>query len=155
MYRNSYFILFFLFALLGLCSTAKSHPFKNEKEFKAYLLENSEKLDFIEGIWEFNKNIESGLTDTKNRKYDKDAAPPAFNIGIAPYRVAIIKGIDNNYFTYSIEPFFGTISETKGCGSYWFKSTAIEGQYIYDEAGASCKYYYHGKAVIKTNGDLF
>ena len=153
MYKKSYFILFFLFVLLCLCAPSKSQPFKNEKEFKAYLLENNEKLDFIEGIWEFNKNIESGLADTKNRKYNKDAAPPAFNIGIAPYRVAIIKGLDNNFFTYSIG-IFGTISETNGCGSYWFKSTAIEGQYIYD-VDASCKYGYHGKVVIKTNGDLY
>lgn len=152
MYRNSYLIIFLLFILLGLGSTAKSQPFKNEKEFKAFLLENNEKLDFIEGIWEFNKNVEIGLIDKKNRKYNKDVLTPNYNFEVVPYRVAIIKGIDNNFFTYSIEPIFGTITESKASGTYWFKSTAIEDQYIYDELGASRDY--HGKAFIKTNGDL-
>lgn len=141
--------LFFLIALFGVCFQGKSQPYKTEKEFKAYLLENNEKLDFIEGIWEFNKNVKSGVTDTKNKNIEF----PSFNIGVAPYKVAIIKVSENNFFCYYVD-ILDRIKEIDACGSYWFKSTAIEGQYIYD-VGASCKYSYHDKAIIKSNGDLY
>lgn len=141
--------LFYLFTLIGVCFQTKSQPFKTEKDFKAYLLENNEKLDFIEGIWEFNKVLKSGMTDTKNKNFKF----PSFNTEVAPYRVAIIKVSDNNFFCYYVN-LIGRITEIDACGSYWFKSTATEGQYIYD-VGASCKYSYHDKAIIKSNGDLY
>lgn len=143
--------LFLLSALFGVSSETKSQPYKTEKEFKTYLLENNEKLDFIEGIWEFNKNIKKGFTDTKNK--NKNIEFPSFNIGVAPYKVAIIKGLENNFFCYYVD-ILDRITEIDACGSYWFKSTAIEGQYIYDVV--SCKYAsYHDKAIIKSNGDLY
>lgn len=152
MHQKILFKLFLLSTLFGVCFETKSQPYKTEKEFKAYLLENSETLDFIEGIWEINQNIKTGLTDTKNKNFNNQFPP--FNINVFPYKVAIIKVSENNFFCYTVD-ILDRIEETGDpCSKYWFKSTAIEGQYIYD-VGALCQRSYHGKAMIKTSGDLY
>lgn len=143
----------FLFSLFGVCCQVKSQPFKTVKEFKNYLLDNIEKVDFIEGIWEFNVNIKSGVEDTKDRSFINKYPP--FNIDVFPYRVAIIKVPDNYFYCYKISDFSGEIGEIiDPCSKYLFKSTALEGQYIYD-INTPCQHSYHGKAIIKSNGDLY
>lgn len=149
---NRNLLITFLFFVLFLSKnfTVKSQAYKTEKEFKEYLLANNQTLDPIEGIWEFNKNIKSGFRDIT--EHDKKIEFPSYNLGVAPYKVAIIKASENNFFCYYIN-ILAEITEIDACGSYWFKSTAVEGQYIYD-VGGSCKEMYHDKAFINQYGDL-
>lgn len=138
--------------LIGNYLQSKSQQFKTVGEYKKYLIENIDETDIIEGIWEFNINIETGFYD-KDYDYNKQS-PSSFNIKVTPFKVAIIKGLNNNYFTYEVD-IFDRITEKKYI-DYHFESTAIDGQYLYNDYSPLCKdCYCNGKAFIKTDGDLY
>jgi hypothetical protein len=147
-------------SLLGLCFIASSQPFKKQTSFKEYLLQNIDKVDFIEGIWEFNQRTETGWHD---KDYDYKKLPPtSFNIQILPYRIAIIKTGDSRYRCYpisTVDQFTDKISErnANSCDDFMFELTAIEGQYLYSNLSNSCKSHLDckGKAYIKQDGDLY
>lgn len=140
-----------LFGIFLSFFNADSQPYKTEKAYKEYLLANNSNIDFLEGIWEFKKTVQSGFTVPRNLR--NQLPPTAFNISTAPYRVAIIKISDNNFMSFYVN-FIGNIYEADACDTYWFFPTAIDGQYIY-ENGSKCKTSYHDKAVIKSDGDLY
>ncbi len=148
----------FIICFVCFYSFANSQPFKTLTSFKEYLLKNNDKVDFIEGIWEFNLKTEKGWYD---KEYDYKKLPPtSFNMEIAPHRVAIIKA-SNYYYCYPlsmVDEITDKISESStSCSKYFFESTAIEGQYLYSNLLSSCKSQQDckGKAFIKQNGDLY
>jgi len=149
---NTFFKAILLFTFIGAYFQAKSQQFKTVDEYKQFLLENIDKSDIIEGIWQFNKKVETGFYD---KDYDYNKLPPtSFNIEVAPFKVAIIKGLNNNYFTYEVD-IFDRITEKKYI-DYHFESTAIDGQYLYNDYSPPCKdCYCTGKAFIKSDGDLY
>lgn len=107
---NTFFKAILLFTFIGAYFQAKSQQFKTVDEYKQFLLENIDKSDIIEGIWQFNKKVETGFYD---KDYDYNKLPPtSFNIEVAPFKVAIIKGLNNNYFTYEVD-IFDRITEKK------------------------------------------
>jgi hypothetical protein len=141
-----FFIFLSMFSLVG-----HSQPYKTLNEYKKYLLENSDNLDFLEGVWEINVNWNTGMTSIK-KEFRKHDLPP-FNINIFPYKIAIIKLAEDYYKCYSINH-LGKIYEGENfCFNFIFKPTAIEGQYIY-ETPSKCDREYRGNAIIGTNGDL-
>lgn len=150
----------FIIYLLFLNSFANSQPFKTQTSFKEYLLQNSDKVDFIEGIWEFNQRTETGWYD---KDYDYKKLPPtSFNLQIFPYRIAIMKTDDSHYLCYpisTVDQFTDNVSErnANSCNDFMFELTAIEGQYLYSNLSNSCKSYQDckGKAYIKQDGDLY
>jgi len=146
-----------LTSLLGLFFIANSQPFKKQTSFKEYLLQNNDKIDFIEGIWEFNQRTESG-SDLN----DKNLPPTSFNIQIFPYRIAIIKTSDSHYLCYpisTVDQLTDKISDrnNNSCSNFMFESTAIENQYLYSNLSSSCKSDQDckGKAYIRPDGDLY
>lgn len=142
--------IFVSFCCIASSIVCKSQEYKNDVDFKKYLIENNQKLDPIEGIWEFNKKVSNGFRD--NDKSSKNIQFPSYNIDVAPYKVAIVKNSTYNFICYKLD-FFGKLIEMKGCGDFAFRTTAIDNQYIYD-VNPSCKESYHDKAFIKSNGDL-
>jgi len=147
----------FIICFLCFNSFANSQPFKTQTSFKEYLLQNSDKADFIEGIWEFNQRTESGLDLN-----DKKISPTSFNIQIIPYRIAIMKTDDSHYLCYrisTVDQFTDKISvrNANSCDDFTFELTAIEGQYLYSNLSNSCISYQDckGKAYIKQDGDLY
>ena len=144
-------ILLFIISI-GICEIGKTQQFKTIDELKNHLLKNNATIDPIEGVWDVSHYWDVGFKDIDPRYRN---STPSFNPGfLAPYKIAIIKDFDNDYTAYRVDDFFGNISNIDDkCQSWHFKQTSKEGIYIYDN-GAPCKYSYHGKAIIKIDGDL-
>ena len=129
-----------------------SQPFKKTDEYKNYLLKNLNTIDYLEGIWEISSTMDAGFRDNDPRY--RSIQTPSAKGTLAPYTVAIIKMGDNIYKTFPVIEMIGKITEdTSPCSTYWFKSTARDKQYIFDN-DAPCKYSYHDKAIINSEGDL-
>jgi hypothetical protein len=129
-----------------------SQPFKKTDEFKNYLLKNINTIDYLEGIWEISSTMDVGFRD-KDPRY-KSIQTPSAKGTLAPYTVAIIKMGDNIYKTFPVIEMIDLITvDASPCSTYWFKSTARDGQYIFDN-GAPCQYSYHDKAFINSEGEL-
>lgn len=129
-----------------------SQPFKKVDEYKKYLLKNLKSIDNIEGIWEINKTMDAGFRDTDPRY--RSIQTPSAQGTLAPFTVAIIKMGENIYKTFPVIDIIDEITDDYSpCNTFWFKSTARENQYIFDN-GAPCNYSYHDKAYINSEGDL-
>jgi hypothetical protein len=141
-----------LCTLVFLFFISYSQPFKKTDEYKNYLLKNINTIDYIEGIWEISNTMDAGFRDNDPRY--KSIQTPSAKGTLAPYTVAIIKMGDNVYKTFPVIEMLDAITiDASPCSTYWFKSTARDRQYIFDN-GAPCKYSYHDKAIINSEGDL-
>ena len=129
-------ILFFLLLILNFF-ILNAQPFKNINDYKAYLEKYASALNQIEGIWEINKTIDSGVITT-----------------MPPYQVAIIKVSENTFKSFPINEITGTINEDTECAnSYIFKPKNRKGRYDV-ELSSTCSFSYHDKAFINAHGEL-
>ena len=146
------FIKPFLLLIILLCfySYVSSQSFTKEKAYIEYLLQNTDKTDFIEGIWKVKHRLTGGIKDGNGKIVEMP-----MNVQ-TEYRMAIIKSYDT-YFSYKCDDFFpDNIYENKDaeCASFGFEKTAIEGQYLFELSGCSMFKNGNGKAFIKSDGDL-
>jgi TonB-dependent SusC/RagA subfamily outer membrane receptor len=129
-------LLFLLFLILDSL-ILNAQPFKKLGEFKEYLQKNATTVNKIEGIWEMNKTIDSGVITT-----------------MPPYQVAIIKVGENIFKTFAINEITGTINEDTECAnSYIFELKNRKGRYDV-ELSSTCSFSYHDKAFINAQGEL-
>jgi S1-C subfamily serine protease len=147
-----------IICFLSFCSFANSQPFKTQSSFKQYLLENIDKADYIEGIWEFSIKEESvwGLNNYNWPTHSKNIDHPTF-------KMAIMKSNGSQYISFPItagDDFLGDgISDHNDTyyANFTFTSTASEGQYLFANSSnfiqdfSGCK----GKAYINKDGDLY
>lgn len=136
--------------LLGIAVLGYSQPYKKEKAYIEYLLQNNKTTDFIEGIWKVKHRMMGGIKDKRGKVLEMP-----MNIQ-TEYRIAIIK-LSDKYFTYKCDEYFpDNIYETKDaeCSNFSFDKTALQGQYLYELSGCDMFKNANGKAFIKSDGDL-
>ena len=114
-----------------------SQDYKKIEEYKKELLQRNDKLNYLEGIWQFNVELENTLPDGFSRKSE-----------LAPFQVEIRKGISDDYF-FTRDILVGMfISEKSPINMFTFQSTANNGRYLYNHSDIN------GEAIINSNGDL-
>lgn len=114
-----------------------AQPFKSTNEYKAYLQKNTTVLNKMEGIWEINKTIDSGIITA-----------------VQPYQVAIIKVGENTFKTFQINVNTGAILEdTETCNTFIFKSKNRVGRYEVS-LSSTCNATYEDKAIINAQEEL-
>jgi S1-C subfamily serine protease len=136
--------------LLTLSTSGTAQPYKKEKVYIEYLLQNNKTTDFIEGIWKVKHHMIGGIKDKRGKILEMP-----MNIQ-TEYRIAIIK-LTDRYFTYKCDEYFpDNIYESKDaeCSNFSFEKTALQGQYLYELSGCDMFKNANGKAFIKSDGDL-
>jgi len=127
-----------IFLLLTLVfSKSYSQEYKNIEEYKREFLQHPEKLDYLEGIWQFKIVLEKAYSDGTNRSYE-----------LAPFQVEIRKGKFSGYFLTHDLLIGLYISEKETIHNYTFQSTSISGRYLFSCSEGN------GEAIINNNGDL-
>ena len=141
------YCIFLAFILFFQTLASLGQPFKNEEEFKDYLIKNIENIDAIEGVWSidiFNK-IKSEFTMSDGNIITTDHENPGNE------RIIIVK--ENGYYVayISYQMFF---SKMPSCFDFRFEKTSSTGKYLFSY---KCGEHYsaHGTAYLTNNNSLY
>ncbi len=121
-----------------------SQPFKNEQEFKDYLIANIRTIDPIEGIWA-GKALNSSKIILQDGTIMNMGGGGNYDI-----RIAIIK-VNDKYIAYHSSSY--SISQPLGCFNYIFDKTATTGKYLFDFTCAGDVF--KGQAYMNDNNSLY